>query len=274
VGICGQAEYKLRVSPVNVYKVEGQLEMHRNVLRTYIIRNNLSVGDDIGDDKQVVFTARRTTTEPAAQDRMGSGTIPTCFACPKTRLDVPFNEEFDEDNTDCVGSINVTSGSRIITKKDFRLAFADVGTIGANNVMEFISTKSFQLFERCQGQPHQHPLITATLKSTTGNWGTGDFSFAEIEMPSSTDSTDLLRLFIVTILTFTARLRLKRLRYGPGNQNPWEFKVHLGSKFFCGLWATMKSYVNKGGYFLVDQRHHFMDLVYYRLFMTAWFPVY
>jgi hypothetical protein len=136
------------VSPVNVYKVEGQLEMHRNVLRTYIIRNNLSVGDDIGDDKQVVFTARRTTTEPAAQDRMGSGTIPTCFACPKTRLDLPFYEEFDEDNTDCVGSINVTSGSRTITKKDFRLAFADVGTVGANNVMEFISTKSFQLFKR------------------------------------------------------------------------------------------------------------------------------
>jgi len=51
VGICGQAEYKLRVSPVNVYKVEGQLEMHRNVLRTYILRNSLSVGDDVSIDR-------------------------------------------------------------------------------------------------------------------------------------------------------------------------------------------------------------------------------
>lgn len=269
--MCGQAAYKLRVSPVNVYKVEGQLEMHRNSLRPYILRNNLSVGDHINEDIRV-STARRTTTE-AAENRMGSRTIPTDFVCLERCKDLLCQEEFGEDNSDCVGSIRVGSSStKNTTDKHFRLAFTDVDTRGADFVMEFKSTKRFQLFERCQDRPSSE-LIAATVKSTTGYWGTGDFSIEEFEMPSSGVGTDLMHVFVSTILTFTARLRRKKLRYNPGNPIPWEFKVHLGSKFRGGPCVTMKSYVKEGGYFLVNHRCHFMELVSSKLWMPTWFPV-
>ena len=218
-----------------------------------------------------VNSAMGKTNSPSV--RLQSGAMPTDFACDERRQDLSFHEEFGEDNSDCVGSIRVGVGPKSIeTDKHFRLAFDDVDTMGANCVIESKSTKRFKLFERHQNRPGP-ALITAKVKSTSGHWGTGDFSIENFEMPLSGDITDLLHVFISTILAFTARLRRKQLHWNPCDPIPFAFKVHYGDELRGGPCVTMKSCKEKDGYFLVDNHCHFMNLVASKLWMPTWFPV-
>ena len=222
--------------------------------------------------KVVLEATQRMSEDPShpTSDPGDGQTRVVINATPKRRLvDTVFSDEFKENYSDCLGDIRLgLKATRSASDRLFRLRFEDI-KLDRQHPMEASRTeKIFMLYDREPSKTTNEPLTSAVVK-TSRDWGTGNFLIHHCMYPGTCISSDVVNVFVALILTFTARLRLKRLGGLIGESPPYKFCVHIDEPLTH--WVTLKCRVKDKNYCIVSNDCIFMDLNYAKLWIPSWF---
>jgi len=186
----------------------------------------------------------------------------------KKLVDNIFFEAFKENYLDCLGDIrHGLSAQHSASDCLFRLCFVDIPERGTQPLVASTTKKVFQLYRR---HSLAGPLTSCTVTSGGVDWGSGDFFIQDIrDSVVAAEPGRYNNIFVALILTYTARLRLKRQGKVVGRGLPYTFFVHFEDKIKDLI--TLPCKVRNMSYCVVNEDCSFMDVPSGKLWIPHWF---